>query len=78
VSILNSMQKAHQETKIGPVIKNSGAKHILRAKEVPINKGKLKQYLVIPVKVIHGIFMGEIYIHSNHTIQEYKANSEFT
>jgi ribosomal protein L31E len=78
VAFLNSMQKVHQETKIGPSVVNNGAKIISRSRDVPTNEIKLKQYLTTPLKETNGIFMGKVHILSNYSLQEYKANSEFT
>jgi hypothetical protein len=48
------------------------------AKQVPLNEAKLKTYLATPMVVKNGIFFAKIYVHSNHSLQEYKRHTEFT
>jgi hypothetical protein len=78
VAVLNSMKKVFSETNIGPLVENQGFNHIRNANEVPTSDNKLKNYLATPINGTNNMFFGKIHLHSNHTLQEYKQNNEFT
>ena len=75
IAVLNAMQKVFPETKLGQIDDNK-ATPITQAIQIPTNDMALKKYLAISTDEKPGLFFGKIYILSNHTLQEYKKNSD--
>jgi hypothetical protein len=75
-SVLKSLQNVYPDTYIGPSVDDKVIKNINHPKDIPLEDGTISQYLQTPVNPKSGPFIGKVFIHCNHTLQEYKINNE--
>jgi hypothetical protein len=70
VSVLKSLQNVYPDTYIGPSVDDKVIKNIYHPKDIPLEDGMISQYLQTPVNPKSGPFIGKIFIHCNHTLQD--------
>jgi hypothetical protein len=76
--VLGAMKLAFEDTYLGTIEQEFNAKIIHHVNDMPLEIGNLKQYLSTPVSSKPGKFLGKIYVHCNHTIQEYCQNHAYS
>jgi hypothetical protein len=75
---LSIMQKALKDTYLGTIEEDPSVKIIYNKKDIPLEITNIKDCLATPVNTKQNIFLCKIFIHSNHTLQEYQACKVFT
>jgi hypothetical protein len=76
VGVLGAMKKVYKDTYLGPIEQDTTAETIVNLNNTPLEIGRIKQYLATPVHPKQGVFTGKIYLHTNHTLQEYRQNED--
>jgi hypothetical protein len=77
-AVLGAMQKVFKETYLGPIEDDPTITLINNLDEIPLEMNNIKEYLATPIQPKQSLFLGKIYIHTNHYLQEYQANEIFT
>jgi hypothetical protein len=77
-AILNAMQHVHPDTYIGPLENEMEEQMIYQVDDIPLQEGATKLYLATPINTKQKTFVGKIYMHTNHTFQEYQQNPILT
>jgi hypothetical protein len=76
VAILQAMQNVFPDTYLATVEEDKSIPAIINIKDVPMDEHQIKQYLATPLSPKQN-FQCKVYMMTNHTIQEYKGNTEF-
>jgi hypothetical protein len=79
-AVLSSMQHVYPDTYIGPIESdmNDSGKMIDDINDIPYEEGGLKQYMATPIHSKPNVFLGKVFLHTNHALQEYRNNGTFT
>jgi hypothetical protein len=77
-AVLGAMQKVYKETYLGPIDDDPTLELINNVDNIPLEVTNIKDYLALPVQPKQNLFLGKIFIHTNHYLQDYQANELFT
>jgi hypothetical protein len=72
------MQKVYKDTYLGPIEEHHNTPIIYDKKDIPLEITNIKEYLVTPINSKQSVFLGKIYIHTNHTLQDFQASDILT
>jgi hypothetical protein len=70
-SVVSAMQNVFEDTYISPIEQDPSTPIIYNVNDIPTESGNIKDYIATPIYGKKEIFMGKIYILTNHPINDY-------